>query len=40
MLVLLNNGVALEGVAFDTMVGSYILRADGNTTWTHWRSAP
>jgi len=29
MLVLLNNGVELEGVAFDTMVGSYILRADG-----------
>jgi DNA polymerase I len=29
MLVLLNNGISLEGVKFDTMVGSYILRADG-----------
>jgi DNA polymerase-1 len=29
MLVLLNNGIEMQGVAFDTMVGSYILRADG-----------
>jgi DNA polymerase I len=29
MLVLMNNGIQLEGVVFDTMVGSYILRADG-----------
>jgi DNA polymerase I len=29
MLVLLNNGIELEGIAFDTMVGSYMIRADG-----------
>jgi DNA polymerase-1 len=29
MLVLLNNGLEVNGIAFDTMVASYILRADG-----------
>jgi DNA polymerase-1 len=29
MLVLMNHGLAVNGVAFDTMVASYILRADG-----------
>ncbi len=29
MLVLLNNGIELEGIVFDTMVGSYMIRADG-----------
>ena len=29
MLVLMNNGLSVNGVAFDTMVASYILRADG-----------
>ena len=29
MLVLLNHGLVVNGVAFDTMVASYILRADG-----------
>jgi DNA polymerase I len=29
MLVLLNNGIEMEGIAFDTMVGSYMIRADG-----------
>ncbi|HEX7572123.1 MAG TPA: DNA polymerase, partial [Bacteroidota bacterium] len=29
MLVLMNHGVVVNGVGFDTMVASYILRADG-----------
>ena len=29
MLVLMNHGFAVNGVGFDTMVASYILRADG-----------
>ncbi len=29
MLVLLKHGIELQGVAFDTMVASYVLRADG-----------
>jgi DNA polymerase-1 len=29
MLVLMNHGLAVNGVGFDTMVASYILRADG-----------
>jgi DNA polymerase-1 len=29
MLVLSNYGIAVEGAAFDTMIASYILRADG-----------
>ncbi len=29
MLVLMNNGLEVNGIAFDTMVASYILRADG-----------
>ncbi len=29
MLVLMNHGLAVNGIAYDTMVASYILRADG-----------
>jgi DNA polymerase-1 len=29
MLVLLNHGIEVRGIAFDTMVASYVLRADG-----------
>jgi len=29
MLVLMNNGLTVNGVSFDTMVASYVLRADG-----------
>ncbi|MGA9115206.1 MAG: DNA polymerase I [Bacteroidota bacterium] len=29
MLMFLNHGIALEGVEFDTMVASYVLRSDG-----------
>ena len=29
MLVLMNQGIALQGLTYDTMVASYVLRADG-----------
>ena len=39
MSVLANHGITLRGIAFDTMLESYVLNAVVDATiWTAWRS--